>query len=105
MSGPRWGFSPLWRPDLHQRKPPASGDYATVVYRDDVYPMSIALVPAGVRLGFIGIPDRSYTIERAPTVTGPWSTLNAQTAPASGPLEYLDTPPPPGSAFYRTVQP
>jgi CTP:phosphocholine cytidylyltransferase-like protein len=83
----------------------SSGDYATVVYRDDVYPISIALVPGGVRLRFTGIPGRSYTIERAPAVTGPWSTVATPSAPASGLIEYLDAPPPPGSAFYRTVQP
>jgi len=83
----------------------SSGDYATVVYRDDVYPISIALVPAGVRLRFTVIPGRSYTIERAPAVTGPWTSINTQTAPASGLLEYLDAPPPPGQAYYRTVQP
>jgi len=83
----------------------SSGDYATLVYRDDVYPISIALVPAGVRLRFVGIPGRSYSIERAPAVTGPWSIINTQAAPASGLLEYLDAATPPGSAFYRTVQP
>ncbi len=83
----------------------SSGDYATVVYRDDVYPISIALVRAGVRLRFVGIPGRSYSIERAPAVTGPWTTLNTQTAPASGLVDYLDAPSPPGQAFYRTVQP
>ena len=83
----------------------SSGDYATVVYRDDVYPISIALVSTEVRLRFVGIPGRSYTIERAPAVTGPWATINTQTTPASGLTEYLNTKPPIGSAFYRTVQP
>lgn len=90
------GFSPVGS---------SSGDYATVVYRDDVYPIAIALVPAGIRLRFTGIPGRSYPIERAPAVTGPWTPINTQTAPPTGLLEYLDTPLPAGSAFYRTVQP
>ena len=83
----------------------SSGDYATVVYRENLPPVSIALVPAGVHLRFTGVPGSIYTIQRAPAVNGPWSTINTQTAPASGLLEYLDAPPPPGSAFYRTVQP
>src|SRR6185369_12907050 len=62
----------------------SSSDYATVLYRDDVDPVSIALVPTGIRLRFTGIPGRSYTIEHAPAVTGPWTTLNIQTTPASG---------------------
>ena len=83
----------------------SSGDYAAVVYRDDVYPISIALVPAGIRLRFTGVPGHSYNLERAPAVTGPWSTLATPTAPISGLLEYVDTNPSVGTAFYRTVQP
>jgi hypothetical protein len=83
----------------------SGGDYATVVYRENLPPVSIALVPTGIRLRFSGVPGCRYAIERAEAVTGPWTTLNTHTAPASGLLEYLDTPPPPGSAFYRTMQP
>ena len=80
-------------------------DYATVVYRENLPPVSIALVPTGIRVRFTGVPGQSYTIERAPAVTGPWTTLNTQTAPAPRLIEYLDVLPPPGQAFYRTVQP
>ncbi len=67
--------------------------------------VSIDLVPAGVRLRFTGVSGRSYNIERASAVTGPWITINTQTAPASGLFEYLDTLPHPGSGFYRLLQP
>jgi hypothetical protein len=83
----------------------SSGDFATVVYREVLPPVSIQLVPAGVRLSFTGTPGLSYKIERAPAVTGPWTPINTQTAPASGLLEYLAAPPLPSQAFYRTVQP
>jgi hypothetical protein len=83
----------------------SGGDYATVVYRENLPPVSIALVPTGVRLSFTGTPRLSYKIERVPAVTGPWTVLNTQNARASGFLEYLDASPPPGQAFYRTVQP
>ena len=66
--------------------------------------VSIDLVPAGVHLRFTGVPGRSYDIERAPAVTGPWSTINTQTAPASGFLEYLDTNSSAAAAFYRTSE-
>jgi hypothetical protein len=82
-----------------------TADYATVVYRENLPPVSIALVPTGIRLRFTGIPDSSYTIERAPAVTGPWTTINRQTAPASGLVEYIDATPPSSQAFYRTVLP
>jgi hypothetical protein len=83
----------------------SDGDFATVVYRENLPPVSIEMVSTRIRLRFTGIPGRSYTIERAPAVTGPWNTINTQTAPASGFLEYIDTTPPTGSAFYRTAQP
>ena len=42
---------------------------------------------------------------RAPTVTGPWTTLATPTAPPGGLIEYVDTDPPVGTAFYRTSTP
>jgi len=76
-------------------------DFATVVYRDVLSAVSIDLVSTGVRLRFTGESGRSYRIERAPAVTGPWTTLATPTAH----IEYLDVNPPPGQAFYRTAQP
>jgi hypothetical protein len=80
-------------------------DYATVVYRETLPPLAIELVPTGVRLRLTGVPSRSYTIESAPAVSGPWSTLATFTAPLSGLNEYLDTNPPVSAAFYRTTEP
>jgi len=78
-------------------------DYATVVYREG---LGIELVPTGVRLHFTGTPGHSYNIERAPTVTGPWSIYVTLAAPPNGIMEYVDTNGPPiGSAFYRTSTP
>src|SRR2546422_2095705 len=69
------------------RRPPRSTLFPyTPLFRS--YPISIALVPTGVRLSVTGVPGRSYTIERAPAVTGPWTILDTQAAPASGLLEY-----------------
>jgi hypothetical protein len=68
----------------------------------------LALVPdgsGGYFLRFKGIPDVAYRLQRASGVTGPWDTTDTQTAPASGLLEYRENNPPPGQAFYRTVQP
>jgi hypothetical protein len=38
-------------------------------------------------------------------LTGPWSAIATNTAPASGLIEYYKTTPPPGAAFSRTAQP
>jgi hypothetical protein len=44
-------------------------------------------------------------LQRAASVTGTGSNLATNTAPTSGLIEYHDTSPLPGQAFYRTVQP
>jgi len=66
---------------------------------------SINLIPTGVRLRITGVSGPGHKIDRAPAVTGAWSTINTQTASASGLFEYLDTNSPPAAAFYRTSEP
>jgi len=77
-------------------------EYATVVYRENLPSVSIALVPSGLRLRFIGVPGRSYAIERSPAIVGPWTSIATPTAPLNGLIEYTDTNPPVSGAFYRT---
>ena len=76
-----------------------------VVPLDNLPPISIDLVPSGVRLRFDAIRDRSYTIERALTLDGPWINLDTIIASADALLEYVDINPPAASAFYRTRSP
>jgi uncharacterized delta-60 repeat protein len=83
----------------------SSSEYATVVYRENLCPVSIKRIPAGILIRCIGVPGRIYTIDRAPAATGPWSTLSATAAPIQGIIEYTDTNPPMSSAFYRTSAP
>jgi T5SS/PEP-CTERM-associated repeat protein len=59
----------------------------------------------GFFIRYTGAPDVTYRLQRAARVTGTWSDLATNTAPASGLIEYHETSPPPGKAFYRTVQP
>ena len=80
-------------------------DYLTIAYAEPLPPISIALIPAGVRLRSTGIPGLSYRLQRSPGVNGPWSTLVVPAAPADGLIEYIDTTPPPGAAFYRMSVP
>ncbi len=84
---------------------PDSADFATVVYWESLPEVSIELVPTGVRLHFTGVPGSSYNIERAPAVTGPWSTIARPTALLDGLIEYVDSSPPTDTAFYRTSTP
>ena len=69
---------------------------------------TLALAPdgsGGYLLGFNAAPEITYRLQRAPSVSGPWSDLVTNTAPTSGRIEYHETSPPPGAAFYRTAQP
>jgi hypothetical protein len=77
-------------------------DFATVVYRESLPPVSVDLVPSGFCIRFTGVPGRTYNIERAAAVTGPWSTIATPTAPPNGIIEYTDTDTPLRGAFYRT---
>ena len=68
----------------------------------------LALVPdgsGGYLIRFDGIPNLTYRLERASGIAGPWDTIDTQTATASGLIEYHETSPLPGAAFYRTVTP
>jgi hypothetical protein len=59
----------------------------------------------GFSVQFACTPGYSYRIQRAASVTGPWSDINTNTAPANGFVIYQDTTAPSGKAFYRTVTP
>jgi len=84
------------------------GSGAAYVFTGLGPPPKLTLVPdgsGGYFIRFNGIPGSTYRLQRAPSVTGPWTTSAPQTAPASGFVEFWDLFPPPGQAFYRSVQP
>jgi hypothetical protein len=55
---------------------------------------------------FAGIPGYTYTVQSAPSPTGPWSFLKTATAGTDGQFEVTDTElPPPPARYYRTVYP
>ena len=51
-----------------------------------------------------GPPNMSYRLQRSSAVIGPWLIISTNTAPASGLVEYHDTAPLAGQAFYRAIQ-
>ena len=59
----------------------------------------------GVLLSFAGIVGRTYSVQRALTVEGPWVTIGTAAVDVTGLGSLTDTNPPPGDAFYRTVYP
>jgi hypothetical protein len=67
----------------------------------------VALIPTpnGVLIRFAGIPGRTYQVQRATAVVGPWSTVATLVAPLHGIIQYEDTNPPQPTAFYRTTVP
>jgi len=54
---------------------------------------------------FAGNPSFTYRVQRATTVTGPWTDLGTATPSESGIGTYTDTAPPATQAFYRVVTP
>jgi len=57
-----------------------------------------------VRVRFVGIPGRTYHIEVASALEGPWTRVATVVAGPTGLVEYQETPPPGGSRFYRMVE-
>jgi hypothetical protein len=75
-------------------------DYALVKYVPAAPRLAIA--PDGGNGFFIryaGLTDVTYRLQRAASVTGPWANIATNT------LEFHETSPLPGQAFYRAVQP
>ncbi|HWY78144.1 MAG TPA: cadherin-like domain-containing protein, partial [Verrucomicrobiae bacterium] len=69
----------------------------------DLLPISKG--PGGVTVSFAGIPGLTYTLQRAPTVAGPWTAIAAISVDESGIGAYVDSSPLPDDAYYRTVYP
>jgi hypothetical protein len=62
-------------------------------------------IPGGFEVSFAGIPGRTYTLQRAESVAGPWSNLTSVLVGSNGIAIFDDTNSPPPTAFYRTVYP
>jgi hypothetical protein len=78
-------------------------DYATVLYREGLAPLSMERLNDGFRFRFTGIFGRSYALERAKSLSGPWNRIHTAIAPASGIVEHLENIPLTENAFYRTT--
>jgi len=67
--------------------------------------LPLVAIPGGYQVSFLGIPNLTYTLQRATNMSGPWFTLGPVTANSIGLATFVDTNAPPGSAFYRTTYP
>jgi hypothetical protein len=67
--------------------------------------ISIMPTPGGqIVIEFVGIPNRTYAVQRSPSLTSPvWTTLGSVVADRFGRFTFTDTTPPSGEAYYRTV--
>lgn len=69
-------------------------------------PALVALAPSGdgcFHVSFDGLPGFTYTLLRAASPKGPWSTLNTAVATPEGVVACTDPQPPAGCAFYRAM--
>jgi hypothetical protein len=86
----------------------AGGRASANVAKAVVYAPVLALEPdgsGGYFIRFSGVPGTAYRLQRASVLAGPWDSSAPQTAPASGRVEFRDTSPAAGQAFYRVVEP
>jgi hypothetical protein len=86
----------------------AADDIGAYEYGSVPRPALVAVAPGSdgcFHVNFSGVPGFSYTLLRAPTPAGPWTTLSAVTACSDGSVACTDAAPPVGSAFYRAVSP
>ena len=58
---------------------------------------------SGLTVNFVGTPSVTYNVQRAPSLTGPWTTLGTVTVGQTGMGAYKDPSPSAGQTFYRTV--
>ncbi len=81
-----------------------SRDVGLTVQLPPSVPSRISLTGEGAVLRFWGIPGTDYHIERSVDLDT-WIPIGLRTAPANGIIEFTDTSPPAGKAFYRTATP
>jgi hypothetical protein len=62
------------------------------------------VTPGGLRISFAALPGRTYSLERAESVTGPWTSLSALTVGPLGIAAFTDIQSS-TNAFYRLVLP
>jgi hypothetical protein len=67
--------------------------------------LSLGLSQEGALIRFEGAPGRSYEVQRATDLSGPWETLSTIQAVSGVVSEYLDAAPPQPVAFYQVVIP
>jgi hypothetical protein len=61
--------------------------------------------PSNVQVRFTATVGNTYTILRAPAVTGPYSTNGTATVQPNGTGTFTDNSPLPAGAFYRVQYP
>jgi hypothetical protein len=99
-----WGISSAEAPDLMHR-PQLRVYYGPSVGPEVITLQAPTIVGGQVQLNFTGLAGRTYSVQRAGTVNGSWTTIGTATANSSGAATYTDSTPPAGSAFYRIVYP
>jgi hypothetical protein len=62
-------------------------------------------IQGGLKISFAGVAGRTYTLQRAPTLSGPWQSIAAILVAPNGIGIFNDTNAPPENAFYRTIYP
>ncbi len=83
-----------------------SSDFITVkyVWQTEIAFQLLSTIPPKLNLTLSGAPNSSWTIERAPEPTGPWTNLSAMLIGANGSVQFQDTNSPSPAGFCRARQ-
>jgi len=66
---------------------------------------TLGFSPSQIQVPFSGTAGKTYTILRAPTPNGPWTSIGSATVGSDGSASYMDTTPIPTHGFYRIAYP
>lgn len=103
-----WGIrSAEWSnfvyPNDPARQRPQLRVYYTLTDTPQVH--TVAFSPTQVQIPFRGTAGKTYSILRAPTPSGPWTSVGTATVGSDGTGSYMDSGPLSGQGFYRISYP
>jgi len=84
---------------------PAAHAFYRIAWQPAATMLSPARISNGFQIKFTGLAGYGYSLLRASSVAGPWTTLSSITTDVNGLGTFPDTNAPPTKAFYRTTYP
>ena len=106
-----WGIrSSEWSNFVYPLEPERERPQLRVMFTAGVFVVpaviqTLTVFPTQVQVPFTGTIGKTYTVERAPVVTGPFGSIGTATVTGGGTATFTDASPLSAGAFYRVVYP